>query len=344
MSSRGRRGRGRPPKTWALSSRSHFLKVKKPKSFETEPQSPGENAVGGSGSSSPNPTSALRLEMRGRSREAARKSRSFIHRVLNLSNDRSVGGAWEDDASGYSGASDFEADNADGASDASNETFDDAASATWSEASYSTIGSTHGRRRYFPKRSKTPELVDQKDIPLLTLPSSATDLVIDPENLLQALSVYEVLRHFRTTLRLSPFRFEDFCVALTSDEQCCLLSETHIALLKAMLREEDGNNTIFGPQDLKDSINICLHFLDSMTWYEVIRAYLDSDKTLEYRSNLPCLEKPDYCSLTVREKLNILQTMADLFLGTNAIREEIMSEGNIHYDDHCRSCHRFVKF
>ena len=340
MSSRTRRGRGRPPKTWALSPRSHFLKVKKPKSFAAEESEFGENAVGGSVSSSP-----MRLEMRGPSREAARKSRSFIHRVLNLNNDRSVGGAWEDDASGYSGASDFEgADDGDGhgASDASNETFDDAASATWSEASYSTIGST-GRRRYFPKRSRTPELLDQKDIPPLTLPSSATDLVIDSENLLQALSVYEVLRHFRTTLRLSPFRFEDFCVALTSDEQCCLLSETHIALLKAMLREEDGNNTIFGPQDLKDSINICLHFLDSMTWYEIIRTYLDSDKTPEYRSNLPCLEKPDYCSLTVREKLNVLQTMADLFLGTNAIREEIMSEGNIHYDDHCRSCHRFVK-
>jgi len=208
----------------------------------------------------------------------------------------------------------------------------------YSESSYSTISS---RKRWIPKRPKTPEL-DEKDIPQLELPSGANDLIIDNEYVLQCIGIFEVLRHFRTILRLSPFRLEDFCMALAADEQNCLLAETHISLMRALQREEEGNNTTFGPHDLKDSINISLYFLDAMTWPEVVKQYLESDRfaNRDYEATLKALQAPDYCTLPVQDRLCILQTLTDLFLTTNAVREEIMNEGNIQYDDHCRSCHK----
>ena len=68
----------------------------------------------------------------------------------------------------------------------------------------------------------------------------------------KASGVYEILRHYYLILRLSLFRFEDFCAALASEEQSNLMSEIHIALLKAMVRAEEKDNTQFGPMDHKD--------------------------------------------------------------------------------------------
>ena len=58
------------------------------------------------------------------------------------------------------------------------------------------------------------ELQDYADIPSLSLPPSSEDLCIPGQHCLQLLAVYEVLRQFRTIVRLSPFRIEDFAVAL----------------------------------------------------------------------------------------------------------------------------------
>ena len=212
---------------------------------------------------------------------------------------------------------------------------------------YSEAGSytTTGKSRFpslLPKRPETPPYIDPKDIPAMDLPASSKDLPIDSEYLMQAVGLYEVLRHYRVILRISPFRFEDFCVALHVDEQTCLLSEVQMALLRALQREEDGNNTTFGPQDTKDSMNICMLFLDAMTWPELIRAYLDSDKTPDYQKGIPPLISKDFCDMGIVDRLLILQTLVDLFLSTNAVRENILNEGNIAYDDNCRSCHRWV--
>ena len=125
---------------------------------------------------------------------------------------------------------------------------------------------------------------DEEIIPELKLPKSSDDLMIDPgilvvifklinfsfssvfhdhviqnfvlsyfsELAFKASGVYEILRHYYLILRLSLFRFEDFCAALASEEQSNLMSEIHIALLKAMVRAEEKDNTQFGPMDHKD--------------------------------------------------------------------------------------------
>ncbi|KAI5097436.1 nucleosome-remodeling factor subunit BPTF isoform X2 [Silurus meridionalis] len=202
----------------------------------------------------------------------------------------------------------------------------------------SSHGSTPGRRRRRARRPPSPVL-EQKEIPLLELPKSSEDLLIPPEQLLSASAVYEVLRSFSTVLRLSPFRFEDFCAALAGLEQCALLAETHIALLKAILREEDSSNTTFGPADLKDSVNSTLYFVDGMTWPEVVRAYCESEP--EYGgAALEHLEVEEYPYGPLESKVKVLQFLVDRFLTTNMAREELMSEGAVQYDDHCRACHR----
>ncbi|KAM8880253.1 nucleosome-remodeling factor subunit BPTF-like isoform 8-T9 [Spinachia spinachia] len=194
-----------------------------------------------------------------------------------------------------------------------------------------------GRRKSRALRPQSP-IFEAKDIPSMELPKSSEDLQVPTSQLLNVSAVYEVLRNFGSVLRLSPFRFEDFCAAVASQEQCTLLAETHIALLKAILREEDTSNTTFGPTDVKDSVNSTLYFVDGMTWPEVVRAYCESDP--EYRHILPLQECEDYPFEPLESKIKVLQFLVDQFLATNIAREELMSEGVVAYDDHCRVCHR----
>ncbi|XP_061684902.1 nucleosome-remodeling factor subunit BPTF-like isoform X2 [Syngnathoides biaculeatus] len=215
---------------------------------------------------------------------------------------------------------------------------DDASYCTESSArSHSTLGSTPGRSRSRVVQPQSP-VFEAQDIPPLELPKSSEDLLVPTSQLLNVSAVYEVLRNFGTVLRLSPFRFEDFCAAIASQEQCTLLAETHISLLKAILREEDTSNTTFGPADVKDSVNSTLYFVDGMTWPEVLRAYCESDP--EYRHILPFQEGDDYPFEPLESKIKVLQFLVDQFLATNIAREELMSEGVVAYDDHCRVCHR----
>ncbi|XP_041856528.1 nucleosome-remodeling factor subunit BPTF isoform X7 [Melanotaenia boesemani] len=203
--------------------------------------------------------------------------------------------------------------------------------------SQSTHASTPGKKKVRAPRPRTP-ILENKEIPPLELPDTSEDLLVPNEELLNATSIYEVLRNFCTVLRLSPFRFEDFCASLVGQEQCTLIAETHISLLKAILREEDSSNTTFGPADLKDSVNSTLFFIDGMTWPEVLRAYCESDQ--EYHHVLPYLEMDEYPYGPLESKIKVLQFLVDQFLTTNIAREELLSDGSMQYDDHCRVCHR----
>ncbi|ELW67482.1 Nucleosome-remodeling factor subunit BPTF [Tupaia chinensis] len=215
---------------------------------------------------------------------------------------------------------------------------DDASYCTESSfRSHSTYSSTPGRRKARVHRPRSP-ILEEKDIPPLEFPKSSEDLMVPNEHIMNVIAIYEVLRNFGTVLRLSPFRFEDFCAALVSQEQCTLMAEMHVVLLKAVLREEDTSNTTFGPADLKDSVNSTLYFIDGMTWPEVLRVYCESDK--EYHHVLPFQESEDYPYGPVENKIKVLQFLVDQFLTTNIAREELMSEGVIQYDDHCRVCHK----
>ena len=180
------------------------------------------------------------------------------------------------------------------------------------------------------------------------MPPSSTDLLIPDEFMLKACSVYEVLRHYSILLRLSPFRFEDFCAALSSEDQSNLLSEIHIALLKSIVRAEEKDGVQFGPLDYKDSVNSILYFMDCLTWPESLKLYLFSDPIV-YAGPLKILEKHKEYPLAfsnvnkdswIENRISMLSYLSDQFLTTTAVRDDIVNEGRQAPEDHCRVCHR----
>uniref|UniRef100_A0A0X3PX07 Nucleosome-remodeling factor subunit NURF301 n=1 Tax=Schistocephalus solidus TaxID=70667 RepID=A0A0X3PX07_SCHSO len=115
--------------------------------------------------------------------------------------------------------------------------------------------------------------------PCLTLPPSSTDLLCPTEYLLDVLSIYECLRRYSRLLRLSPFRLEDFLSALAANENSALLAEVHIALLKALVQEDEANGTQLCAPDCKDVLSLTFAFLlDRYTWPHILAAYLLSIK------------------------------------------------------------------
>lgn len=217
------------------------------------------------------------------------------------------------------------------------ESLDNESDSDFSLSSYSNAGVASDQTR-----SVTPEPVwikDDIDIPPMELPKSSDDLMVPKQYVLKSLGVYEVLRRYRNLVRLSPFRIEDFCAALASDEQSALLTEVHIALIKAILREEDSQQTHFGPLDQKDSINISLYLIDTVTWPEVLRIYVESDPSFS-RTVLDILSTKEYPYTEIDDRLTVLQFLTDQFLTTTFVRDAMIQEGPIHYDDHCRVCHR----
>ena len=179
-----------------------------------------------------------------------------------------------------------------------------------------------------------------EDIPELKVPFSADDLPLPRENLLIAIGVYETIMAYKQIIRLSPFVFEDFAAALSSGEYNILLHEIHSCLIKTLLREEDNNQTQFGPVDLKDSMNSMLFFNDAMTYPALIKAYLNSDSDKEFSLALNEASQPDYPLKPIQDTLTVLQAMCNLLITSNSVREELTSDGFIKYDDHCRVCQK----
>ncbi|XP_006608523.1 nucleosome-remodeling factor subunit NURF301 isoform X2 [Apis dorsata] len=218
---------------------------------------------------------------------------------------------------------------------------DPSSDSDFSLSSYSTTSGTPRKTLLSQQRPPSPEplWLQNRELPLLNLPKSSDDLLVPRELVMPCLSIYEVLRHFRTLVRLSAFRFEDFCAALMCEDQTNLLAEIHIMLIKALLREEDSQQTHFGPLDQKDSVNVSLYFVDSMTWSEALRSYVESDKSFD-QNILHILSTCEYPFTSVEDRIKVLQFLTDQFLITNPVREDLLHEGNMHYDDHCRVCHR----
>ena len=196
------------------------------------------------------------------------------------------------------------------------------------------------------------------DIPSLKLPKSSEDLLLLTHQVLPACAIYEVLRKFSMEVlrsfhcstyryvvetsstnaclnvfqvRLSPFRIEDFMAALQSEELTSLLAEVHVMLLKAMLREEDAQQTWFGPLDQKDSTNSMLHFSDTLSWPEVLRIYLQSDPI--FAPALKLLDSCEYPFTSCDVRLQVLKFLTDQFLCNTAVRQDILSEGIAHKTD-----------
>ncbi|XP_046404076.1 nucleosome-remodeling factor subunit NURF301 isoform X3 [Ischnura elegans] len=386
MSARGTKRRGRPPKSVVMERPRKFQMhmLKKPKyllnreSKGSETPNSQTSTPTASRASSPVGSESSRRSIRPRGRDRYRRGTGYQRRGYNPDavdekdseyhygsdfGDESNSGKSDIEEEPFPSESDFDEDSGDGPSSDSD----------FSLSSYSTASGIQRRSvvgRPAPP-SPVPLWLQNKDFPPLELPKSSDDLLVPRDLVLQALGVYEVLRRFRTLARLSPFRFEDFCAALVSEEQTPLLSECHLSLLKALLREEDAQQTHFGPLDHRDSVNVTLYAgCDTFAWPEVLRAYVESDPTeLDPTGELlrilggptgspggldKCrsiisksnggrpvgVSEGEYPFGSAEDRLKVLTFLTDQFLITNPVREDLLNEGNIHYDDHCRICHR----
>lgn len=111
------------------------------------------------------------------------------------------------------------------------------------------------------------------------------------------------------------------------EEQSYLLAEIHIMLLKAILREEDLQQTHYGAVDQKDSINSILYFMDTITWPEVLRGYIDSDKSFDPQLLKVFNSGDEYPFTNIKNRLIVLQFLTDQFLTSTPIREDFIHEG-----------------
>jgi nucleosome-remodeling factor subunit BPTF len=354
MSTRGSKRRGRPPKSVVMERPKKFQMhlLKKPK-YLMNRESKGSETPN-SQSSTP---SASRASSPAISDVGRRASSRYRARGRSRSNRRGAGSSYQrrgynPDAvderdSEYHYGSDFGEDSNSNKSDLEEEIFhesdsndendtftevDNSSDSEFSLTRYSPVsGGSTPRRAQRP--SPIPLWLQEREIPPLDLPPSSDDLLVPRSLAMKALGIYEVIRHFGNLARLSPFRFEDLCACLVSEEQSALLAEVHVSLLKALLREEDAQQTHYGPLDQRDSVNILLYCVDTMTWPEALRSYVESDKEFSSRARvLSILQQHEYPFVSVEDRLEILQFLTDQFLTTNPVREELLSEGKYgHY-------------
>ncbi|XP_045474832.1 nucleosome-remodeling factor subunit NURF301 isoform X2 [Harmonia axyridis] len=354
MSTRGMKKRGRPPKVQVAERprkfQIHLLKKPKyllnySKGSESQVSTPNASRASSPQESEASRRSSNRIRRKDgfRSKKGGFSGSAYQRRGYNTTNeyndtDYHYGSDFGDDSSDKS---EIEDEIGVSNSDSEDSVGDPSSDSDFSLSSFSTTGGTTRRTLSGAPRPPTPEplWLQNKELPQLVLPKSSDDLLIPKDKVMTALSVYEVLRHFRNLVRLSPFRFEDFCSALVCEDQSSLLSEIHIMLLKALLREEDSQQTHFGPLDQKDSVNVSLFLIDYITYPEVLRAYVESDKTFD-QNVLSILTNTDYPYTTLDDRLKILQFLTDQFLTTNPVRDDLLSEVPMHYDDHCRVCHK----
>lgn len=352
MSGRGAKKRGRPPKSSSFEKnrKFQFHLLKKPKYLQQNAVNTSMiNTPSASRASSPQGSDISRRSTRKRKDRKTHKSKrggisnSYSKRGYNPQaadyheSEYHYGSDFGDE---YSDKSELEEERGSESSEGSEDGA--ATDSDFSVSSFSTTSGTPRKTNTITNRPPSPDplwLQQGRQIPPLDLPPSSDDLII-PQNLVfQVVSVYEVLRHFRHLVRLSPFRLEDLCAAISCEDQSNLLIEVHMMLLKALLREEDAQQTHFGPLDHKDSVNITLFLLDVMTWPEVLRIYVESDKVFD-QNVIKILNSCEYPFTSVENRLTVLQFLCNQFLITNPVRDDLLSEVPIHYDDHCRVCHR----
>lgn len=302
MSSRGRRGRGRPPKS-SYTTKNNKVKVNflKPRYLRT---SSGQ----GSRSSTPVNCGGDSLDSTASDfcgdnskHKSSKKVKGFIHQDFKYFGRNSDP---EDELDDFHSSDNELVDDHHDADDQDSDIscLSDDNFSVLSQSSLSTVGSTPVKRKY-SKRSRDPVFLQDREKPPLILPKSSDDLLLPCKFVMQATGIYEVIRHFRHIVRLSPFTFEDFCASLITDEQSVLIAEIHVQLIKTIIREEDANNTWFGPHDTKDSVSIQLFLLDPMTWPEVLSCYLHCEK--EFDHILPALRDGEYPFTTIENKLKV---------------------------------------
>ncbi|WKX92986.1 hypothetical protein Q1695_010758 [Nippostrongylus brasiliensis] len=176
------------------------------------------------------------------------------------------------------------------------------------------------------------------EIPPLFLPESSNDIPVPKEYLLDTVELYELLRSYWRTLRLTPFLFEDFCAALLSSDNSRLLSEIHIVLLRICFKNDDEEQVHFSGNETNNAYNIVTACLEPMTYAEVLRQYLSSDSTVPVEV-LEAINAPNYPFVDFSARLVLITFLSSRFLYSNEYKRIVVATGGrIEHEESCRSC------
>ncbi|CAI4232189.1 unnamed protein product [Auanema sp. JU1783] len=185
-----------------------------------------------------------------------------------------------------------------------------------------------------------PWLDDEANYPILELPESSSDIPVHADLIMDMIELYEIIRSYHRTLRLTAFSFEDFCAAMSSSDNSCLLSEIHMALLKICLKSDDEDQIHYSVNDTNNAFNIMVYCMDSMTYAEILRQYLESDKN---RLRVPveilkAVNEPNYPFVDIAIRVAVIAFLCYRFLDSTEYRKVLSNAGRFVNDDACRVC------
>ncbi|KAF7638565.1 hypothetical protein Mgra_00001943 [Meloidogyne graminicola] len=177
-----------------------------------------------------------------------------------------------------------------------------------------------------------------ENIPILNLPGSSMDLLIDSDHMLHTL---EAFCFFLYLFPISALRYNFLpsfsrIFVVPSAIRSKLLGEIHIAFLRLFFSEEEQEKTSFSVFDTNLSFNIVLQLLDHMNYAEVLKQYVESDNFSA--DVLQILVENNYPFVSLDKRLVILKWMCERFFNTNIFKRLVRDEGKIKHDQHCRFC------
>uniref|UniRef100_A0A8R1I3N9 DDT domain-containing protein n=1 Tax=Caenorhabditis japonica TaxID=281687 RepID=A0A8R1I3N9_CAEJA len=178
---------------------------------------------------------------------------------------------------------------------------------------------------------------DPDTLPKLELPESSQDISLPNHATFDAIEIYEILRSYHRTLRITPFTFEDFCAALISRNNSCIMAEIHMALLRIGLKSDDEEQTHYSVTDTNNAINIMLHHLDTLTYAEVLRQYIEAYPFAD-ESVRDAINTDNYPYCGYEAKIVVLLFMCYRFLYSSEYKKVVNNVGKFQNDDNCRVC------
>nr|GMD22741.1 DDT domain-containing protein PTM-like [Ipomoea batatas] len=168
--------------------------------------------------------------------------------------------------------------------------------------------------------------VETPVIPPPELPPSSGNVGVPEEFVSYLFSVYSFLRSFSIQLFLSPFALDDFVGSLNCPSPNTLLDSVHVALMRVLRRHIEKLSLDGSGRASKCLRNLDWSLLDSMTWpiylvdYLMIMGYINGPVWKGFSAHV--LER-EYYSLSVGQKLMVLQILCDDVLDSEEVRAEM---------------------
>uniref|UniRef100_A0A914YSB8 Uncharacterized protein n=1 Tax=Panagrolaimus superbus TaxID=310955 RepID=A0A914YSB8_9BILA len=178
--------------------------------------------------------------------------------------------------------------------------------------------------------------IEEVNVPQLMLPRPCHDLIVDGRLLMDLIQVYETVTTFYRLIQLTPFIFEDFCASMRSENQTKLIADIHIALLKALLRDDEEQLTIFAVTETSVSFQILGQLLEPATYGEVLRQYAESDS--RFPKEIVEILRSNYPFVSLGDRLKVLFWLCERLVESALVKKEIKAEGKILNESYCREC------